>query len=97
MRKWDVPCRLQEVGDMEKPIYTREQRILLKLLRDLRSEAGLRQSDVAAQLHRPQSFISKCEAGERRLDVLELRQLCSVLGISLSDFVNQLEKRLRAR
>lgn len=82
---------------MDKPIYSREQRVLLALLQQLRSDAGLRQSDVATKIRRPQSFVSKYEAGQRRLDILELRQLCAVFGVSLSDFVARLEKRLRTR
>lgn len=82
---------------MDKSISSREQRVLLLLLRKLRTEAGLRQSDVAAKLRRPQSFVSKYESGERRLDILELRQLCPVLRISLAEFVKQLETRLKSR
>ncbi len=82
---------------MEKPIHTREQRVLLLLLRKLRSDAGLRQSDVASKIRRPQSFVSKYEAGERRLDILELRQLCGVFDLTLPDFVSRLEKSLRSR
>jgi len=64
----------------------------LQLLRQSRIEAGVRQVDLAKCLKRPQSFISKYESGERRLDVLELRQVCDALGISLSDFIKRLEE-----
>ena len=63
------------------------------LLRKIRVEAGLRQTDLARGLGKPQSFVSKYESGERRLDVLELRRICQVVGISLQDFVQRLEKR----
>lgn len=79
---------------MDKSIFSREQRILLLLLREHRRRSGLRQSDVAAKLRRHQSFVSKYEAGERQLDVLELRQICLALGTTLIEFVKQLEKRL---
>jgi transcriptional regulator with XRE-family HTH domain len=45
-------------------------------------------------LGQPQSFVSKYESGERRLDVLELRQVCAVVGVSLADFVRRLERAL---
>ncbi|WP_417850264.1 helix-turn-helix domain-containing protein [Thalassoglobus sp.] len=79
---------------MEKNLYTARQQKLLSLLRETRSRAGLRQEDVAIQLNRPQSFVSKYESGERRLDILELYDVCEVLGIKLSDFAMTLEKVL---
>jgi len=63
----------------------------LSLLRRMRLDAGLRQADLARKLGQPQSFVSKYESGERRIDVLELRQICMVLGVSLSEFVRRLE------
>lgn len=61
------------------------------LLREIRKEAGLSQLELAARLKMPQSFVSKYEAGERRLDILELRVICSALDISLRAFVQRLE------
>lgn len=71
-----------------------ESRILRHLLRAMRTEAGLRQQDVAERLRLGQSFVSKYESGERRLDVLELREICEVCGITLTDFVERLEAQL---
>jgi predicted XRE-type DNA-binding protein len=65
----------------------RKQEILLSLLREAREQKGLRQSDVAAALNCPQTRVSKYELGTRRLDLLELRDVCKVLGVSLVDFV----------
>ena len=64
------------------------------LLRQVRTEAGLTQTEIAQRLGQPQSFVSKYESGERRLDVLELRQVCAVVGVSLDDFVRRLERAL---
>ena len=80
---------------MPKTIHSPEQVALQELLRELRNQAGLGQTEVAAMLKRPQSFVSKYEAGERLLDVIELRAVCGALGLSLEAFVRQLEKRLR--
>lgn len=76
---------------MDKAIYTAEHRRLSALLRDLRDEAGLRQVDVAEALDVPQSFVSKYETGERRLDLIELRQVCQVLGTTLTNLVVRFE------
>ena len=71
-----------------------ERHTLLGLLKEMRLEAGLRQVDLAERLHVPQSMISKYEVGERRVDLLELRDICAALGVSLVEFVRELEKRL---
>lgn len=76
---------------MDKSIYSRRQGALQRLLRQVRTEAGLRQVDLAAKLGQPQSFVSKCESGERRLDLLELEQVCICCGITLVDFVIRLD------
>jgi transcriptional regulator with XRE-family HTH domain len=68
---------------------------LQALLREVRNDAGLRQADLAERLGQPQSFVSKYESGERRLDILELRQVCEILGIPLHDFIRRLEERLK--
>ncbi len=65
------------------------------LLRQVRNEAGLTQTDIAERLGQPQSFVSKYESGERRLDILELRSVCTTIGISLADFIKRLEQSLR--
>jgi len=71
------------------------QERLQGLLRRVRSEAGLTQMGVAKRVGQPQSFVSKYESGERRLDLLELRAVCSAMGISLADFIRRLEQALR--
>jgi transcriptional regulator with XRE-family HTH domain len=71
-----------------------ERAVLSDVLREARRQAGLRQEDLAARLSRPQSFVSKVESGERRLDVIETRAVCAALGLSLGEFVARLERRL---
>jgi len=79
---------------MEKNLYTQRQQVLLELLRKIRQKAELRQEDVAEKLDRPQSFVSKYESGERRLDVLELWDVCEALGISPVAFAKRLSQKL---
>lgn len=61
------------------------------LLRDIRTEAGLRQVDLARKLGRPQSFVSKYESGERRLDLVELSEICDAVGIPLVELVRRFD------
>ena len=67
---------------------------LQALLRDLRAEAGITQAELAERLGQPQSFVSKYESSERRLDILETREVCRAVGVPLSEFVRRLEERL---
>lgn len=80
---------------MEKQIHSKEQKILLLLLRELREEADVRQVDLAKKLKRHQSFVSKFESGERRLDILELREICKALGVAFTQVTVELDRRLR--
>jgi len=73
---------------------TRQREKFLLLLRELRQKSAMRQIDIAEQLDVPQSFISKYESGTRRLDILELRRICQLMGITLQDFVKKLEESL---
>lgn len=66
-----------------------------RLLRGFRLAADLTQGEVAARLDRPQSYVSKYETGESRLDVLELREVLTALGVDLAAFSRRLEKELK--
>lgn len=71
--------------------FSPERDRLAKLLRKLRAEAGLRQTDLAEKLGEPQSYVSKYESGEQRLDLLELRSICLALGTDLGRLVKRFE------
>ena len=79
---------------MEKSIYSEHQDRLQNLLRRVRIDAGLRQVDLARRVDQPQSFVSKYESGERRLDLLELRQICKAVGLTLEEFVGRFEESI---
>jgi transcriptional regulator with XRE-family HTH domain len=68
---------------------------LRELLISLRSEAGLRQLDLAERLGKPQSFVSKYENGERRLDLSEVYSICEALNLSFVRFAERLESILK--
>lgn len=68
-------------------------RRLLVRLRRAREQAGLTQGDVARAVGRPQSYVSKCESGERRLDALELLDLARLYGHPLGFFVGETDAK----
>lgn len=80
---------------MEKSVYTDEYSSVTELLREVRIAAQITQVQLAKKLGQSQSFVSKYECGDSRLDIIQLRTVCSQLGITLADFVAQLEGRLK--
>lgn len=79
---------------VKKTLNKKEYKILLEQLYRLRLSSGLRQSDLADKIKTPQSFISKIESGERKIDLIELREICIALGSNLKEFINEFEKAL---
>ena len=73
---------------MGKSIRTKEYSIFVKNLRQAREEMKLTQVEVAKKLKRPQSYISKCEAGEQRIDVVELNKFARIYKKSLDYFIS---------
>ncbi len=79
---------------MPKTIYKPEHAVLLTLLKKHRKAAGLTQVQCSKALGRPQSFMSDVESGIRRLDIVQLRDLCKVLGVGLQDLIAEFEMSL---
>lgn len=79
---------------MPKTLHRREAQILVEMLREYRTAAGLTQTDLSERLERAQSFISDVERGQRRLDVVQLRDIVIILGKSLPSFVHEFERRV---
>ena len=67
-------------------IHSKQYQEFLKRFKMARIDAGLTQVQVAAKLKKPQSFISKCESGERRVDFVELRHFAELYKKPLSYF-----------
>lgn len=63
-----------------------------RLLRTIREERGLRQQEVAERLGQPQSFVSKYENAERRLDLPELRHIAGILETPLDWLLKRFEQ-----
>lgn len=62
---------------------------LATLLRQIRLDANLTQLQLAEKIGQSQSYVSKYENGEQRLDLIELEAVCKAAGISLTDFVGR--------
>lgn len=72
---------------MEKTIYSSEYKKIIDKLKDARIKAGLTQIDVAKRLKKHQSYISKIESRERRLDIIELKLLASLYKKDINYFL----------
>jgi transcriptional regulator with XRE-family HTH domain len=79
---------------MEKSVFTADYAKLLSLLRETRAACGLTQAQLADRIGETQSWVSKCERGEHRLDVLELRSFCVGMDVPFVEFMERLESVL---
>lgn len=93
--KWDnlkVAFARKEYSLTSLRDYPEKYKRFLERLRQARLEAGLTQTEVANVLQKPQSFVSKCETGERRVDVVELQVLANLYGVPLTYFLEGIAK-----
>lgn len=65
---------------MSRSVFSEPYGVLLRVLIDARRGAGLRQTDLAERLGKPQSFVSKIERGERRIDLVEFLIVARAIG-----------------
>ncbi len=72
---------------MNKSVYSKDYKEIIERLRKARLEAGLSQQEVADKLNKPQSYVSKIESGERRLDVAEIKSFATVYKKRISFFI----------
>ena len=80
---------------MDKTIFSGDYETFLRRLRDARRASGLTQEQLAERLGQTQSFVSKCERGERRLDLVEVRAFCIAMGVSFPAFVTEFDREVR--
>ena len=79
--------------DLEK--WSARQEFLCKLLRTLRKESNQTQVQLAQKIKRRQAYVSKYELGERRLDLLEIYDICNACGVTLAELVERIEPELK--
>ena len=70
-----------------KTIHDQRYIEVVTLVRQARERSGKTQVEIARVLGKPQSYVSKAETCERRVDVIELLQLCRAIGVTLSEVV----------
>jgi ribosome-binding protein aMBF1 (putative translation factor) len=80
---------------MEKSIHQKRYHTLIALLRAKREAAGVTQTQLSKKLGVNQTVVSKIETCERRIDVIELMDLCNAINISFMEFIDELNIKLR--
>lgn len=81
---------------MTKSAFSRQYARFRSILIDARKSSGLTQVELAHKLKRPQSFVSKYERGERRLDVVEFLDVARVLNLDVAAVLGEVDGRPRA-
>ena len=75
---------------MKKALYEQSYATFTSLLKEERKGAGLTQAQLSKKLRRPQSYVSKYERGERRLDVIEFLEIAKVVGFDPAALLKKL-------
>lgn len=75
---------------MKKALYERNYAAFTDLLKEERKKAGLTQAKLAKKLRRPQSYVSKYERGDRRLDVIEFLEIARAVGFNPGEILSKL-------
>jgi transcriptional regulator with XRE-family HTH domain len=75
-----------------KSVYTEEYNRFRKLLIASRKKANLTQTELSTKLQRPQSYVSKYERAERRLDLIEFLEIAEALQIDPLDFIQEIRE-----
>lgn len=72
---------------MSKSIYSKDHKYIVEQLKKARQEAGLEQEQVAKMLKKTQSYLSKIESGQRRIEVIQLKEFAKIYKKSLDYFL----------
>lgn len=72
---------------MINSVYTKNYKTAIKRLKEARFSVGLKQNEVANKLGKPQSYVSKIERGERRVDIAELKSFAQIYKKSIDYFL----------
>ncbi len=82
---------------MARSVHSEPYKLLLEMLIEARTRAGLTQVELAARLGRPQPFISFVERGERRVDVIEFYAIMRAVGADPEEAFRELITKLPAK
>ncbi len=88
--RWNVHqihIRDEDVTSMKKTIYSNEQKYMVSQLKKARIEAGFNQQKVAKLLKKTQSYVSKIESGQRRIDIVQLKGFAKIYKKDLGYFI----------
>lgn len=81
---------IKGANQVPKSVFSEKYNQFRQLLIEARKIAGLTQTELSAHLQRPQSYVSKYERGERRLDLIEFLEVAEALQINPTDFIEKL-------
>jgi transcriptional regulator with XRE-family HTH domain len=87
MAIWNITQWNTILTSMPRAIYTKEHNEIVERLKKARIESGLGQVEVSKKLGKTQSYLSKIESGQRRFDVLQLKEFAKLYKKPLSYFV----------
>jgi transcriptional regulator with XRE-family HTH domain len=79
-----------------KSTFTQSYTLFRNLLVQTRKDKKVTQVQLAQRLGKPQSFVTKYELGERRLDLIEFLEIASALNANPLSFINKLQKQMRS-
>lgn len=80
---------------MPRSMFSKDYAILIRLMADIRKEFVKTQVDVATTLGKSQSFISKIENGERRMDLIEMIAIADAIGVKPQQVLDRLENEIQ--
>jgi len=72
---------------MSKIIYSKEHKYIVEQLKKARESASLSQAEAAKILHKTQSYISKIESGQRKIDIVQLKEFVKIYKKNLDFFI----------
>jgi len=79
---------------MSNRLWDKKHKTFRDTIKEIRNDRNLKQVELAKKLKKPQSFVSKYETGERKLDFVELSEICKVCDVSIEEFVKLYNSKL---
>ena len=97
IRKKNIYLHLIKYGNMDKSIHSHLYHHVIGRLRGKREKFGITQVQLADLLKVNQTFISRVETCDRRLDIIELHHICQVLDVSFVDFIQEVDRDILSK